>query len=179
VVKKSIYFLINSVPYVLFTLMAIFCVINFVKPVSKSTMYSYENLPEKYKIILNEYEAEAKIYNKDVSIVKDLKYIIFNEPHLQWAGFGLRTTKTIFINEDRQNFSSLKFLMWHELGHVVLNYGHDSKRISSHIMGNEEIVYIPWEQRKKQYFSEVMPRNHIENSMKALTSNNYALKYYK
>ena len=171
--KQSPNYLTSLIKYSLILASIIFVGKNLKFIFEAKTQYLvFDQLPIEIKNDISEFEQAAKIYNVDVLKLKDIHYVLIYSSNLNFGGYSGLNSIFINMNSDRL---SLKKIIWHELGHQVLNYGHDLRDSTSHLMNSGRSTFIDcsWEEQKRLFFQEPMPRNHIKNSIKSIYSNNY------
>jgi len=134
----------------------------------KNTSYysNYQTLPSPFKEYIQEYKDTAHFYNVDISKLEKLNFVILKDSQLSFSGYYDIITNTIFLNQYPDQFEiANKKSLWHELGHGVLNYGHDLDENSIHIM--KPIITFRrsslWEEEKRIYFLKKSERNYIKN----------------
>lgn len=152
-----------------------------IKPVfePESRFLSYNELPLNIKKIIYEFEIECYKRKIDISQVRKIKYVLVNSPKTDWGGYNGHFA--VFLNLYNSNDYRLRHLVWHELGHRILSYGHDVRPETSHIMnsGRSNYIYSNWEDQKKQFFNEPIKKYSVDQFKHAFSSNNYLYFYMK
>lgn len=128
-----------------------------------TSSYSYEELPSEIKDYLTEYEESALKHGKDVSKqIRSIRYVLLNSNKVRFGGYAMPVADIIFINTVYP--SSVKTLLWHELGHKIFNYGHNLGEDDNPIMLSGP-HYTDWEQAKDLYFQNPVPRRIVSDSI--------------
>lgn len=134
----------------------------------KNTSYysNYKSLPSPWKEYIQEYKDSADFYKTDITKLETLNFVILKDSQLSFSGYYDVITNTIFLNQYPAQFDvANKKSLWHELGHGVLNYGHDLNENSIHIM--KPVITLTrenlWEEEKRIYFLKKSERNYIKN----------------
>ena len=151
----------------------------------KTKLYSYSTLPSQVKHMLVEFEQEAKSRKIDVSRLTKIHYILLDDPKNISGNFASSTLNLIVVtNADMNN--GHKEILWHELGHLLFNYGHDENDNNDNIMNASiGIASISWAQQKDNYFTKPTSRNYWKNTITGyklwiepgLIKNYYAVKF--
>ena len=117
--------------------------------------YSYQELPQNLKSATDEFFLTAKDHNIDASLIYRITYVVVQDPSVDFGGYYLKGFNVLFIQVAGVPEFVQKKLLWHELGHGVLNYDHDLRPNSSHLMTPAvNFTSIPWEVQKQQFFNE-------------------------
>ena len=117
-----------------FTIMVYGAITNLSWLVDPNTQYlSYEELPQDLKIIVDDYERKAKANGVDTRPIKKMIYILYTTKGSH-GGFGFKTLP-YFVGiryTKNQSYYVSKKKVWHEFGHILLGYGHETE--TDHMM---------------------------------------------
>ena len=124
------------------------------KPMWTSKSLTYDQLPYQYKLLIYEFEQTAYKHNVDVSKVRTINYSLINKQNWGLLGFYNLATNTLHLNT-AYPLNVVKEVLWHELGHGILYYSHDTRKGSTHLMATKyDGDKVAWEIKKEQFFTE-------------------------
>lgn len=128
----------------------------------KTRLVNYSELPLDVKNPVDEFIVESQKYGINGAAAKDWHYVILDSNRVDFGGYTEKLSRTLFINVNSHNPRLITKLVWHELGHAILGYGHDFRPNETHIMTPSlSFDSVPWEAQKRRFFLEPVKSDYF------------------